>query len=149
MARPQSGDEPINVSFNCKMTETESDWLSSVSYTTGLSKSEVVRQAIRFAYAMVSDFAYKAIKEKEHSGSRYTINQIKDRVIEMAEERYRSFSTPESLIDEDDFLFSSTGDVPVKMSRTCLDEKGRALAKKLNQECKEQNKNAKKKDSKE
>ena len=136
MARPQSGDEPINVSFNCKMTETESSWLSSLSYTTGYTKSEVVRRAIRFAYSMVGDVAYRVRKEEEKAGIQLSINEMRNRILELIEDQYQLYSNPETLIDEDDYMSLTSGNVLMKMSGGMLSDEAKTIMRKAKAEFK-------------
>ena len=132
MARPLSGDEPIKVPFNCKMTETESKWLDSVSYTTGLSKSEVVRRSIKFAYAIVGDVCYRVDKKAEKSGKKLSPTEKRDSILQQLEIDFDDLSNHERFIDDDDFLLITGGDVPMKMPGHMMDPESREINRQLN-----------------
>jgi len=138
MARPQTGDEPINVSFNCKITETESQWLNAVSYVTGLSKSEVIRRAIKFAYVMVDDASYRVRKEEEKQETKYSIREMKDKVMSFLEDHFDSYFDDNKFIDDDDFLLMTQSGVPKKTLGSCLDEEGRKYLRALRKKHKEE-----------
>lgn len=119
MARPLMGEFALNETFNCKLSETESRMLSSLSYTMGLTKSEVVRLFIRYGYVMLSDLCFEIQKEIEKSKKSLTINEMKKKIHEKFDREYLSYFDTKNM-EEGDFLMTTVGDIPVKMSKSCI-----------------------------
>jgi len=126
MARPLIGEFALNETFNCKLSETESSMLGSLSYTMGCTKSEVVRLFIRYAYVMLSDMVYRVYKEAEKKNEKLAPEEISKRILENIEQEYQKYFDTENL-EKDDFLVMTVGDIPVKVSGKVfvLDKKGK------------------------
>jgi hypothetical protein len=107
-------------------------WLDSVSYTTGLSKSEVVRRSIKFAYAMVRDVCYRIDKEAEKNGKKLSPTEKRDRIQKQLEIDFDDLSNHERFIDDDDFVLITGGDVPMKMPGHMMDPKSREINRQFN-----------------
>lgn len=117
MARPLSENQPIDTSLNCKISRKDMDKLGSISYTTGIPKSEVIRRMIRFAYVFMNDATYKVRCEEEKSGRRYSMNELKEKINEKIEDEYAKFFDPATLQEGDIWMCSADDDLPMKMHK--------------------------------
>ncbi|MCX6985151.1 MAG: hypothetical protein NT118_10445 [Lentisphaerae bacterium] len=115
MTRPLIGEFALDETFNCKLSETESSMLDSLAYTTGFTKSEVVRLFIRYAYVMLSDLAYQVQKEAEKANEKLSMAEHSKRIRAKLEDEYQKFFQHDNL-EEEDYLMMTIGDIPVKMS---------------------------------
>lgn len=63
MARPCDGDVPRNVILNCKVTPEESDQLADIVQKSNISKSKLIRQALKIIFARASEAQKKTDKK--------------------------------------------------------------------------------------
>ncbi len=143
MARPLSENQPIDTSLNCKISRNDMDKLSSLSYTTGVPKSEVIRRMIRFAYVFMNDATYQVRCEEEKSGNKYSMDELREKINQKIEDEYAKFFDFDRLQDGDIWMCSADDNLPMKMHKSTftLSQSAKDKLKKMQKQIDEMNKN--------
>jgi hypothetical protein len=88
MARPIEGDAPKSHMLNCKLTKSEDDELARIVRESNVSKSKIVRQALKIVFKRAAEARDRVRKQSEKmiKDGKFSFDKIKDVTLKLEEE---------------------------------------------------------------